>query len=100
MRSKEPAITAEIHAWLKLATCIHVRAVKTTIYHNKMRGKLRMSDEAMAQYRKLQTNKELLAFHQKSAGAEGFSPEEVAQARKILDESFQKVEDALSAHRK
>ncbi|HTW88195.1 MAG TPA: glutathione S-transferase family protein [Candidatus Binataceae bacterium] len=99
LRSKDPAVNAEIHAWLKLATGIHVRGVKTTIYHNKMRGKLQMSDEAMKQYRKLQTNQDLLAFHQKSASAEGFSAEEVTQARKILDESFQKVEDALSAHR-
>jgi len=98
LRSKDPAVNAEIHEWLKLSTSIHVKGVKTTVYHNKMRGKLRMSDEKMAEYLKLQKNPELLEFHHKSASEEGFSDHDVAEARRILDESFGKIEKALEQH--
>lgn len=38
LRPADPAQREEVHRWLKLATGIHIKAVKTTIYNNKMRG--------------------------------------------------------------
>lgn len=93
----DPEGQAAVRGWLKLATGIHVKAVKTFIYHNKMRSKLAMSDAEMARYKQLQTNSELLEFHQKSASG-GFSAQEVAAAQAILDDCFAKVEASLAHH--
>src|SRR5690349_11901982 len=47
----DPQGRGAIHEWVKLATSIHVKAVKTFIYENKMRTKLGMSAAALAEYR-------------------------------------------------
>jgi len=91
----DPAQRAAMHDWLKLATGIHVKGVKTWIYHNRMRGKLKMSDAEMDSYRRLQTNAELLAFHEKSRSEEGFTDAEVERSRSLLRDSFDKLEAAL-----
>jgi GST-like protein len=96
LRPQDPKLRAQVHEWLKLATGMHVRAVKTWIYQNKMRGKLAMSDADWEEYRKRQNNEELLAFHAKSRSAQGFSAEEVAAAKQQLDASWGRAEQALS----
>jgi glutathione S-transferase len=86
-----------IHDWVKLAISIHVKAVKTTIYHNKMRSKMGMSAQALDDYRKRQKNPDLLEFHEKSSGG-GFSAAEIAQAAGILSGCFDRIEAALEGH--
>jgi GST-like protein len=95
LRPQDPQLRAQVHEWLKLATGIHVRAVKTWIYQNKMRGKLAMSDADWDAYCKRQSNPELLAFHAKSRSEQGFSAAEVAAAKQLLDEGWRRVEQAL-----
>src|SRR5262249_22499032 len=75
----------EVHRWLKLATGIHVKGVKTTIYNNKMRGVFRHSVKDAEEYAKLQKDPVLIEFHRKSGSAEGFSKAEVATALTTLD---------------
>ncbi len=87
-----------IHEWIRAATSIHVKAVKTFIYANKMRSKLGMSKEALDDYRRRQKNPELLEFHEKSSGG-GFSDAEVARAHEILTGHFVRIEAALRQHR-
>jgi GST-like protein len=89
----------EVHAWLKLATSIHIKAVKTTIYTNKMRGVFKHSGVDADEYAKLQKDPELLAFHRISGSADGFTPAQVDTALKILDECWSRAETALSQHR-
>ncbi len=86
-----------IHEWVKLATSIHVKAVKTFIYENKMRTKLGMPAAALAEYRSRQKNKELLEFHEKSSSG-GFSAEDLAQSMGILTECFDRIEGELQSH--
>jgi glutathione S-transferase len=86
-----------IHEWVKLATNIHVKAVKTFIYENKMRTKLGMSAAALAEYRSRQKNQELLEFHQKSSTG-GFTTQDLANSMKILTECFDRIEDELKRH--
>ncbi len=92
---KGPGMKEKVHAWLKLATGMHIKAVKTWIYENRVRGMLQMSDEMKTQYRRLQKNPDLLEFHAKASSTEGFSKEEIAHAGRTLHENFGKVEAAL-----
>ncbi|MGH7168629.1 MAG: glutathione S-transferase family protein, partial [Nitrospiraceae bacterium] len=85
----------KVHAWVKLATGMHIKAVKTFIYENRVRGMLMMSDEMKAQYRRLQTNPALLEFHAKASSSAGFSREEIATAGRTLQENFSRVDAAL-----
>ncbi len=96
---KGEGMKEKVHGWVKLATGMHIKAVKTFIYHNKVRGMLQMSDQMKAQYRSLQTNASLLEFHAKASSAEGFSEEEVANAGKTLHDNFDKIEAGLGANR-
>jgi glutathione S-transferase len=88
----------EVRHWLKLAASIHVKAVKTTIYHNKMRGVFKHNPRDAEAYASLQKDPELIAFHRKSGSPEGFSKEEVKAAAATLDECWNRIENALSEH--
>ncbi len=92
---KGAGMKEKVHGWLKLATGMHIKAVKTFIYHNKVRRMLQMSDDTKVRYRKLQKNRDLLEFHAKASSAEGFSEEEVAYAGRTLHENFGRVEASL-----
>ena len=96
LRPQDPAKLAQIHSWLKLATGIHLRGVKGWIYHNKMRNALKMQGEILNNYRRLQTNADLLAFHEKSASAGGFTEQDVVAAGRILQDAWLRVEAALN----
>jgi GST-like protein len=99
LRPDSPAELAEMHEWLETATGYHVNSVKTFIYARKMAGKLRKSDEEAAQYRALQQDPELVAFHTKVASAEGLPVAEVEAAEGRLRRCFDRAEAALASHR-
>jgi glutathione S-transferase len=84
----------KMYWWMRSAVEIHVKAVKTYIYFHKMQGKMRQTEEQKEHYEKLQTNKELIAFHKHSSG-EGFSPEEAKAAEQILDGFFGEADKIL-----
>jgi glutathione S-transferase len=96
---RDAASRGEVISWTKLITGIHLRGVKVWIYHNKMRNSLKMQGEALERYRRLQTNAGLLAFHEKSATAEGFSDADVLESGRILRDAWGQVESALQRHR-
>jgi glutathione S-transferase len=98
LRPADQAGRDEVHRWLKLATGIHIKAVKTTIYNNKMRGVFKHSANDADEYAKLQKDPELIAFHRKSGSPEGFSQEEIDGALATLDRCWGEVEKALSEH--
>ena len=99
LRPADQAGQDEVHTWLKLATGIHIKAVKTTIYNNKMRGVFKHSAVDADEYAKLQKDPELIAFHRTSGSAEGFTQEQIDTARKTLDDCWHKAEAALSQHK-
>ena len=87
---------AEMYEWMKLATDNHVGAVKTYIYFHKVQGAMGQSEEQKEKYEKLQTDEELLDFHKKSSGKEGFSQEEADRAEQFLKDCFTKAERILT----
>jgi len=99
LRPADQAGRDEVHRLLKLATGIHIKAVKVTIYTNKMRGVFKHSSQDSEEYARLQKDPTLIEFHRKSGSAEGFSPQEVENAASILRDCFGQLEKALSQHR-
>lgn len=87
----------KMYWWMKSAVEIHVKAVKTFVYFHKMQGKMKQSEEQKQSYEKLQTNKELIAFHEHSSG-DGFSAEEAKAAEQILDGFFTEADSILQDH--
>ena len=69
----------EMRDWLRTATEIHVPAVKTLIYTRKI-GKVLRKNEQDANYRSLQRDPELLAFHSRATTGLGLPKEKVDNA--------------------
>ncbi len=90
-----PELRVQVHDWLKLSTGIHVRGVKTWIYFNKMRTSLKMHGAELDEYRRLQRNQDLLEFHEKSAKDGGFTDSDLATSKRILEDSWDRVEATL-----
>jgi len=86
---------AELLEWLRLATSIHVPAVKPYVYATMIQKKVQKTAEEEKKYQALQTNKELKDFHSKHAGGKAFGDDDVASAKEILEECFSKLDYAL-----
>lgn len=82
--------------WMRRATGIHLKAVKTHIYEKRIRGHMTRSDEENERYESLQENQSLLEFHRKSL-SDSFTQEELDAAKATLDESFADLDKALEA---
>ncbi len=80
-----------MYDWLHRATGIHLQAVKPYIYHKRVGNRMAHSESEDNHYQQLQKNTDLLEFHRKST-QEGFSDEEIEQAKTILDECFSEME--------
>ncbi len=99
LRPASTSARAQVKQWLDTATNFHVSAVKTYIYGRKMGTRLRKSEEEAANYRALQRDPELLAFHGKVASATGLTADEISAAEQRLRVSFDKAESALDKHK-
>ncbi|MCG8440488.1 MAG: glutathione S-transferase family protein, partial [Caulobacterales bacterium] len=95
LRPADEAGLERMYHWLRLAPRIHVSAVKTFIYHKKMRGKMSQSEEVRRRYRELQRNKELLEFHEKSS-TDGFTEADILAAEDTLAACFSEMNGALA----
>lgn len=84
----------EMLEWMHRAAGIHLKAVKTHIYDMRMRGTMTQAAEEKELYEQLQTNKELLEFHHKSASG-SFTQQELDTAKATLDECFADLNVAL-----
>ena len=95
----EPALRAQDNegmlAWLRLATEIHVPAVKPYVYATIIAPKVKKTAAEEAKYAELQQNDELKYFHAKHAGSNQFESEDFKGAKAKLDECFAKLETAL-----
>lgn len=81
--------------WLRLATSIHVPAVKPYVYATMIQKKVQKTAAEEKKYQELQSNKELKDFHAKHAGGNAFGDEDVARAKGILEDCFSKLDKAL-----
>ncbi len=86
----------EMLEWLRLAASIHVPAVKPYVYATKMQKKLKKTAEEQRKYDALQKNEELKEFHARHAGESAFDEKDIAGARKILEDCFARLENALA----
>jgi GST-like protein len=99
----EPALrmaekSDELSEWLRLATSIHVPAVKPYVYATMMQKKIKKTAEEEKKYQELQSNEELKEFHAKHAGGNAFGEEDVARAKEILEDCFSKLDNSLEGH--
>jgi glutathione S-transferase len=95
LRPSDEAERERMYHWLKRATSIHVKAIKTHIYDKSVGGKMTQSQSEQDAYAKLQEDPELLEFHRKSSTG-GFSEEELDAAKQTIDECFTDAERALA----
>jgi glutathione S-transferase len=98
LRPVAPSRRDEMQEWLRTATAIHVKAVKTTIYTRKMGKQLHKSETEDAQYRALQRDPELLAFHSAATSGSGLPQSQIDAAEDTLYRLFGKVESELEQH--
>ena len=89
----------ELSEWQKLASAIHVKAVKTYIYATNPGDRRRKSPAELERYRQLQSNEELLAFHSMSSSDAGISDSDRAAAETLLHETFANLDTWLAKHR-
>ena len=84
----------EMYHWLRRATAIHLQAVKPYIYFKRVGKRMAHSETEDEKYRSLQKNPDLLEFHRKSTN-EGFSDEEIGQAKAVLNACFSEMDAIL-----
>jgi len=88
----------EMLAWLRLAASIHVTGIKPYVYATIIQKKVKKTAEEEAKYNELQKNKELKSFHSKHAGGKEIGTDDIAEPKKILKDSFDKLENALDGN--
>jgi len=98
LQPESPEERKEMGDWLRTATEIHVPAVKTLIYTRKIGKVLRKNETEDAQYRALQRDPELLAFHSAATSGSGLPKEKVDAAERRLLDLFGKAESELDRH--
>jgi glutathione S-transferase len=98
LQPEAPGERQEVRDWLRTATEIHVPAVKTLIYTRKVGKLLRKNETEDAQYRALQRDPELLAFHSAATSGSGLPQEKVEAAERRLLDLFGKAESELEQH--
>lgn len=86
---------AEMLEWLTLAGSIHVSAIKPYVYATRIAKKVKKTAVEEKKYGELQQNEDLKKFHSKHAGGGAFSEEDIARSKKILENCFTKLEQAL-----
>lgn len=86
---------AEMYEWLSMAANDHLGTVKTYMYFVKLKGKMRQSEEDIAKYQALQTNKELLDFHKKNTSVDGLTQKDADRAVEVLTGIFGRAEAVL-----
>lgn len=89
----------QLSEWRSIASAIHVQAVKTYIYASRPGIRRRKTPADLERYRSLQTNEELLAFHEMSSSDEGISVADRAKAEFLLHDAFAKLDTSLGQHR-
>ncbi len=89
---------AKVFQWLERAANNHM-FVKTYMFGNLVGTKYRKGKLSLAQYRKLQKNRELLAFHEQNSSPKGLSRKSLFTAEKVICDCFQKLDNALGGQK-
>ncbi|MDB1125068.1 glutathione S-transferase family protein [Vibrio algarum] len=87
----------QMYFWMYLARDNHL-SIKTYMYGNlgQPSGKMKRTPDQMADYQKKQTyDLALLEFHERFNSNEGFTEEDLANATRVIDDCFQKMDDRL-----
>lgn len=87
----------KLSAWSRLASAIHVKAVKAYVYSSGP-TKRRKSAAELERYAELQTDAELLAFHAKSSSADGLTEQDRRSAEELLQAAFAQLDAHLKEH--
>ena len=95
LKPPDKAHREQMYHWLRRSTAIHIQAVKTYIYYKRVGKNMAHSESDDQKYRSLQKNPDLLEFHRKSNN-EGFSEQEVNQAKATLDACFDDMNTILA----
>ena len=95
-RAVSPDRQSEIDYWLKMSGELHIPGIKTFQYYNLNAALLEKTEEELALYKKLQNDRELLAFHDKHSEGRSFSEADADAASALLDEYFAKQEQAIA----
>ncbi len=93
---RDTADESSMLEWLKLASALHVPAVKPYVYATMIQKKVKKTAEEEKKYDELQKNEELKDFHSKHSGNKVFGSADVENSFKILEESFEKLEATLT----
>jgi len=97
LRPADAAAREQMHEWMRLAADNHIH-VKAYMFANQLGKRMVKSPQALAAYRKLQKNQELLEFHEENSSPEGISAARLERATQVLEECFAKIEQTLSKH--
>ena len=85
--------------WMALAAKIHVSAVKTYVYCARPKSKRNIPPQDSARYRQLQSDAELLEFHERNASGAGLSRKDCENAERLLHEAFTDLDAHLGDSR-
>jgi len=97
-RGFRPGTAAERTAmshWMRLSAELHLPGVKTFNYSQRRFDAARRSADEMDRYRMLQSDPELLRFHEK-ASSDGFSALERASAEQLLTTALRAMDEVLT----
>ena len=95
-RAVSPDLQPEIDYWLKMSGELHIPGIKTFQYYHLNAALLEKTDEELALYRTLQSDPELLAFHDRHSEGRRFSQADADAAAALLDEYFERQERAIA----
>ena len=96
LRPTNEADLLEMYQWLQQAANNHMY-VKTYMFGKQIGSSFKKSESELARYRELQSNEELLAFHQKNS-TDGLSAEDLSSAADVLHRCFQRIDHELGSH--
>lgn len=85
--------------WMRLASSVHVTAVKTYIYSSRAKSKSGKSAQELERYRALQRDEELLDFHSRSSSSEGLTEQDRRNAEQLLHGAFAELDAYLELSR-
>jgi glutathione S-transferase len=86
---------AQMNRWMAASASLHIPAIKTFNYSRMNLAASIVSSKDLEHYRALQTDQELLTFHEK-ASRSGFSVEERSRAQGMLNKVLQEMDSVLT----
>jgi GST-like protein len=96
---EDDAGLAMLSKWRKLASDIHVSAIKTYIYSSRPKARSGKSAEDLERYRRLQPDAQLREFHARHSSDSGLTEQDRENAEQLLHAAFAQLDAYLGEHR-